>query len=212
MNIIQQHQQVVTGISIGTASLIANKIASQGLVLVIFTCLMGLSNFARSEEQANPKASDEITYGKPRPDKGLIQRYIDFGEEKTVIDSFRFSQITRTTLTAMIEDHPDRKVFWLQTHKWGKGIHGKNITHQKLIYFRESKQLIYRQKQELDFESPQHHETWHEWACWKNIEPKQWEKRIPFEENEFKSDYNPKTAKQSFIWKFPDFPGLTEWP
>ena len=147
-----------------------------------------------------------------QPDRGVCQKYIDFGERKLPNQGKINDQITRETLTKMIKENPDRKIYWLLTHDWIQGNRGKHINHIKLIYLKETKELIWMHRQELDFESPQNHVRWHEWAHWKNIEPSAWQKEIPFEVNEFKSDYDPTTARSTFNLSNPDIPELMEWP
>jgi hypothetical protein len=111
----------------------------------------------------------------------------------------------------MITENPDRKIFCLLTHAWLQGVPGKHINHKKFIYLRETKELIVLYRQELNFETPQH-VRWHEWTHWKNIEPTAWEKEIPYEVNEFKSDNDPRTAKSTFNLSVQDLPELMEWP
>lgn len=160
----------------------------------------------------NKEKSGKDRFWTTNPDLGILQRYLNFGEEANLIDQQRIEQTTRQMLTSMIKKNPDRKIFWLQTYKWSKGTHGKNIFHVKLIYLKDSKELIFLGRKDLSFEAPDHYARWHEWARWKNIMPNQWDEEIPFEKNEFKSDYDPRTAKESFDFRFPEFPSLADWP
>ena len=176
-------------------------------MIALFVC----QSAVHSEESR--QAVDPVTMGEARPENGLVQQYLDLGGHGNAAERRQAEERVPKALTKMIQDNPSGKVFWLQIHKWGDGLHdGKNISHQKLVYFRETKELIFMQRQELSFGAPRFHETWHEWAHWKDIEPKDWEKGIPFEENEFKSDYDPRTALKSFTLSFPLYHGLVHWP